>query len=165
MGGHSLFSREGEAVPRNRTRTAPVFVLAFACVAFAAAGCTSFGSTTRVSDAKPAAASGTPTPGGTASEDGADPGCTKALQDVSHYGPSTVKLLADGRKAVTRDAVGLLVDGLDGAADAAGTPQAKQAIKTLADAYNDYFGLTTDAVSVPLSTLLKDTADLEFVCR
>ena len=58
------------------------------------------------------------------------PGCTRALQDVSHFGPSTVKLLAEtSRKALTKAGVQLLVDGLDGAADAAGTPQAKQAIK------------------------------------
>jgi len=166
MEGHSLISREGGAVHRIRTRTAPVFVLAFAGVAFGAAGCASIGSTANASDAKPAAASTGASPRqSTGAQDGADPGCTRALQEVSHYGPSTVKLLADGRKALTKAGVQLLVDGLDGAADAAGTPQAKQAIKTLADAYDDYFNLTTDATAIPLSLLLKDTTDLEFVCR
>jgi hypothetical protein len=120
-------------------------------------GCSSTG----LSDAKPvAAASAT-----ASTSSGADPGCTAALQDVSKYGPSTVKLLADGRGAVATAAVQLLVDGLDSAAGSANSPQTKQAIQTLANAYVDYFNLTTDAVAIPLSTLLKDTAGLEFVCR
>lgn len=118
------------------------------------AGCSS------LSDAKPVAATS-----GTSTTSTADPGCTAALQDVSKYGPSTVKLLADGREAVATAAVQLLVDGLDSAAYSANSPQTKQAIQTLANAYVDYFNLTTDAVAIPLSTLLKDTADLEFVCR
>ena len=124
------------------------------------AGCSSIG----LSDANPAAATSA-TASASASSSGADPGCTAALQDVSKYGPSTVKLLADGREAVTTAAVQLLVDGLDSAADSANSPQTKQAIQTLANAYVDYFDLTTDAVAIPLSTLLKDTADLEFACH
>jgi hypothetical protein len=112
------------------------------------------------SDAKPVAATSA-----TSTTSTADPGCAAALQDVSKYGPSTVRLLADGREAVATAAVQLLVDGLDNAAYAANSPQTKQAIQTLANAYVDYFNLTTDAVAIPLSTLLKDTADLEFVCR
>jgi hypothetical protein len=129
------------------------------------AGCASNG----LSDAQPVAAATASAAGsasGTAAGGGsADPGCTAALHDVSQYGPSTVKLLADGREAVAKAAVQLLVYGLDSAADAASTPQARQAIETLANAYVDYFDLTTDAVAIPLSTLLKDTTDLEFVCR
>lgn len=113
-----------------------------------------------LSDAKPVAATSA-----TPATSTADPGCSAALQDVGKYGPSTVKLLAEGREAVTTAAVQLLVDGLDSAADSANSPQTKQAIQTLANAYVDYFDLTTDAVAIPLSTLLKDTADLEFVCR
>jgi len=132
------------------------------------AGCSSLGSTTNTSDAKPAAATATAAASAKASSTATgsgDPGCGSALHAISEYGPSTVKLLAEGREAVTKAAVRLLVDGLDGAADAANSPQTKQAIRTLADAYDDYFDLTTDAVAIPLSTLLKDTTQLEFVCR
>lgn len=122
----------------------------------ALAGCSSLDGATNASDAKPAA--------GTSSA-AADPGCTDALRTISTYGPSTVKLLADGREALNKAGVQLLVDGLDGAADAASSPQAKQDIRTLANAYDDYFDLTTDAVAIPLSTLLKDTANLEIICR
>ena len=122
-------------------------------------GCSSLGAS-NTSDEKPAAATSAP-----ATKAGGDPGCSAALQALGKYGPSTVKLLADGREAVTKAAVQLLVDGLDGAADAADSPQTKHAIKTLADAYDDYFDLTTDAVAIPLSTLLKDTTELEFVCK
>ena len=128
--------------------------------ALALAGCSSLGSTGTTSDATPAAAAASESSSSTG-----DPGCNDALHDVSTYGPSTVKLLADGRESLNKAAVQLLVDGLDGAADAANSPQAKQDIKTLADAYDDYFDLTTDVVAIPLSTLLKDTANVEFVCR
>ena len=137
--------------------------------ALALAGCSSLGSTSTTSAATAAAAAGAsatpaaPTPQSTGPT--GDPGCNDALHDVSTYGPSTVKLLADGRESLNKAAVQLLVDGLDGAADAASSPQAKQDIKTLADAYDDYFDLTTDVVAIPLSTLLKDTANVEFVCR
>jgi len=134
--------------------------------ALALAGCSSLGSTSTTSDATPAAAaSSATTPAAQDSGSSGDPGCNDALHDVSTYGPSTVKLLADGRESLNKAAVQLLVDGLDGAADAASSPQAKQDIKTLADAYDDYFDLTTDVVAIPLSTLLKDTANVEFVCR
>ena len=127
--------------------------------ALALAGCASFGATDSTSDATPAAGSVQHT--GSA----ADQGCTDALHVVSTYGPSTVKLLAEGRETLNKAAVQLVVDGLDGAADAANSAQAKQDIKTLADAYDDYFNVSTDATSIPLSTLLKDTADVEFICR
>ena len=140
----------------------PVHMLALAGLAtFAVAGCSSLGASTTASDATPAAAAASATPTGGSS----DSGCDQALSAVSHYGPSTVRLMADGRESVTKAAVQLLVDGLDGAADAAGTPQTKQAIQTLATAYDDYFDLTTDAVAIPLSTLLKDTADFEVACH
>lgn len=135
-----------------------------ALILAALSGCAS-----TLTDAKPAAATtaapSTSNTATTATNDGADPGCTAALKDISKYGPSTVKLLAEGREAVATAAVQLLVDGLDSAADAANSPQTHQAIETLATAYVDYFDLTTDAVAIPLSTLLKDTANLEFVCR
>lgn len=116
------------------------------------------GCSSPLSDAKPAAAT-------SATSSGADPGCTAALQDISKYGPSTVKLAAEGRNALSAAGVQLIVDGLDGAAVAANSPQSRQAIQNLANAYNDYFNLSTDVVAIPLSTLLKDTADLEFVCH
>jgi hypothetical protein len=139
--------------------------------AFALAGCTSMGSSTNASDATPASAASSAassagaTPNTQSTGPNAESGCDSALNDISTYGPSTVKLLADGREALNKAAVQLLVDGLDGAADAASSPQAKQDIKTLADAYDDYFDLTTDVVAIPLSTVLKDTANVEFVCR
>ena len=150
-----------------------VSALILAGTALALAGCSSLGSTTNASDASPAAgaaaASSSASAAATAStQDGGsngDPGCDSALHDVSTYGPSTVKLLADGRESLNKAAVQLLVDGLDGAANAANSPQAKQDIKTLADAYDDYFDLTTDVVAIPLSTVLKDTANVEFICR
>jgi hypothetical protein len=133
--------------------------------ALALAGCSSIGSTRTTSDATPAAAATATTPAAQNSGSTKDPGCTDALHDVSTYGPSTVKLLAEGHETLNKAAVQLLVDGLDGAADAANSPQAKQDIKTLADAYDDYFNLTTGAVAIPLSTLLKDTANVEVICR
>lgn len=143
------------------------FVLGIALCALAACatGCSSAATTGSAADATPAAAAGIASgDASTGAASGSDPGCREALSDVSRYGPSTVKLLADGRKAVAKAAVQLLVDGLDGAADAAGTAKARQAIQDLATAYEDYFDLTTDAVSIPLSTLLKDTVDFESVC-
>ena len=145
-----------------------ISTLLLAGTALALAGCSSLGSTSTTSDATPAAAGVTSAAGTPAAQAGGsskDPGCTDALHDVSTYGPSTVKLLAEGRETLNKAAVQLLVDGLDGAADAANSPQAKQDIKTLADAYDDYFNVSTDATSIPLSTLLKDTADVEFICR
>jgi hypothetical protein len=134
-------------------------------VALLLTGCSS----AALSDSKPVAATSATaaaaSAGGTSVSDGADPGCTAALRDVGKYGPSTVKLLAEGREAVNTAVVRLLVDGLDGAADAANSPRVKQAIGTLATAYDDYFDLSTDAVAIPLSTLLKDSVDLESVCR
>lgn len=125
------------------------------------AGCSSLGATGS-SDATPAAAAVASTH---AAGGGSDSACHDALSAVSHYGPSTVKLLAEGHEAVSKAGVQLLVIGLDGAADAAGSPQSKQAIQTLANAYDDYFDLSSDAVSIPLSTLLKDTVDFESVCN
>jgi hypothetical protein len=155
---------------RGRGRVVGTVVLALVGVAVtmgAEGGCSSIGAA-NASDAKPTGGSSSHAASHASSSAAAstrDPACTTALEDVSHYGPSTVSLLADGRKSVAKAAVQLLVDGLDGAADAADTPQAKHAIQTLADAYMDYFDLTTDAVSIPLSTLLKDTSDFEFACR
>ena len=109
----------------------PVYALALAgLAAFAEAGCSSLGESTTASDATPAAAASSatstsdaalaPADDSTTSAGSSGAGCDRALSDVSHYGPSTVKLLADGRESVTKAAVQLLVDGLDGAADAAG---------------------------------------------
>lgn len=135
--------------------------------ALALAGCTSTDSSTTASDATPATSttSTSATPNAQSTGSSGNSGCDSALHDISTDGPSTVKLLADGREALNKAAVRLLVDGLDGAADAASSPQAKQDIKTLADAYDDYFDLTTDVVAIPLSTVLKDTANVEFICR
>ena len=132
---------------------------------FAAAGCASLGRTADASDTNQAtsAAGASTTQSSTGSN--TDPGCTSALHAISTYGPSTVKLVADGREAIAKAAVQLLVDGLDSAADDANSPQVKQGIQTLANAYIDYFNLTTDAVAIPLSLLLKDTADLEVLCH
>ncbi|HEX4791985.1 MAG TPA: hypothetical protein VH372_26195 [Actinospica sp.] len=126
------------------------------------AGCAPLEAAGNASDATPAAGAESHSASSAA---GANSGCTTALGDVARYGPSTVMLLAHGREAVAKAAVRLLVDGLDGAANAADTPQTKQAIQALATAYVDYFDLTTDAVSIPLSALLKDTTDLEFACH
>lgn len=87
------------------------------------------------------------------------------MNAISKYGPSSVKLLADGRKAVNQVVVQLLVTALGSAADAADQPEIRKDIQTLADVYDDYFDLTTDAVAVPVSTLLKDTVDLEGLCH
>jgi hypothetical protein len=174
MGRAFPIDRQGEAVHRDdglgsEHHRSLVSTLILAGTALALAGCSSLGSTANTSDAKPAAAAGvaaaSATPAADSSGSSGDSGCTSAVHDVGTYGPSTVKLLADGRESLNKAAVQLLVDGLDGAADAANSPQAKQDIKTLADAYDDYFDLTTDAVAIPLSTLLKDTANVELICR
>jgi hypothetical protein len=112
-----------------------------------------------VSDAHTEGASSAP------AQSGRDPGCVAALKAISKYGPSSVKLLAQGREAVNHAGVQLLVTALDGAADAAGQAAIRSDIKTLADAYEGYFRLTTDVAAVPLSALLKDTVDLEGLCR
>lgn len=119
-------------------------------------------------EASDASDSHTYTPHGsasTASDPSRDPGCVSALNAISKYGPSSVKLLADGRKAVNQVVVQLLVTALGSAADAADQPEIRKDIQTLADVYDDYFDLTTDAVAVPVSTLLKDTVDLEGLCH
>lgn len=148
---------------QHRRRRGTVLGATGLALALGAAGCSSLDGASNASDATPAATGASSS--ASASKAAGDPGCTTALGDVAHYGPSTVSLLAHGREAVARAAVQLLVDGLDGAANAANSPQTKQAIQTLATAYIDYFDLTTDAVSIPLSVLLKDTTDLEFICR
>jgi hypothetical protein len=134
--------------------------------AVALAGCSSLSDTANTSDAKPVSAttSAPPSASAAASSASGDSGCTSALHDISTYGPSTLKLLADGREALNKASVQLLVDGLDLAADAANSPRAKQDIQNVANDYDDYFNLTTEAQTIPLSTLLKDTADLKFVC-
>lgn len=101
----------------------------------------------------------------TARDPSRDPGCVAALNAIGKYGPSSVRLLAEGRKAINEAGVHLLVSALGSAADAADQPGIRHDIQTLADAYEDYFDLSTDAVSIPLSTLLKDTVDLEGLCR
>jgi hypothetical protein len=125
------------------------------------AGCAGF-EATDASDTHTYAPRG---PASKAADAGRDPGCVAALKAISTYGPSSVKLLADGRKALNTVGVRLLVTALGAAADAADQPQVRHDIQTLADVYDDYFDLSTDAVSVPLSTLLKDTVDLEGLCN
>jgi hypothetical protein len=155
---------DGRTPGGNRSPRAPsralIFVVA-GLTTFAAAGCASLGRTADASDTSGATAAAGVATGG----NGTDPGCKSALNAISTYGPSTVKLVADGREAIAKAAVQLLVGGLDSAANAADSPQVKQGIQTLANAYIDYFNLTTDAVSIPLSLLLKDTADLEVLCH
>lgn len=109
-----------------------------------------------------------PLPGASPSHSGGaagDPGCTDALRAISEHGPSAVELMAKGRGALRKAAVQVLVDGLDAAADAAGSPQTKQTIQKVADDYNAFFRLTDDATTIPLTTLLKDSTTLEFICR
>jgi hypothetical protein len=130
--------------------------------ALALAGCSSLDDTTNTSDAKPVNA--TTSASASAGSGGGQSGCDTALHDISTYGPSTLKLLADGHEAAGKARVQLLVDGLDAAADAANSPKAKQGIQNLANAYDDYFQLRTDVETIPLTVLLKDTADLKFVC-
>ena len=127
--------------------------------AVALAGCSSLGDTANTSDAKPVS-----TASATAGSGSAQSGCDAALNDISTYGPSTVELLAKGREALNKATVQLLVDGLDAAADAANSPQAKHDIQNVANDYDDFFNLTTDAQAIPVSVLLKDTVDLKFVC-
>ena len=76
-----------------------------------------------------------------------------------------MKLAAEGRGAIRKATVQVLVDGLDTAADAAGSPQTKQGIQRVANDYDDFFDLTDKATTIPLSTLLKDSTALEFMCR
>jgi hypothetical protein len=73
--------------------------------------------------------------------------------------------MSQGKQAVSKATARILVDGLDGAADAAGSPQSKQTIQRLADDYVDFFRLTDEAETIALSTLLKDATALEFLCR
>lgn len=155
---------DGRRPGGRRSSRAPnrvLILLVAGLTTFAAAGCASLGRTADASDTNQATAAA----GVATTHSGTDPGCTSALNAISTYGPSTVKLVADGREAIAKAAVQLLVDGLDSAANAASSPQVKQGIQTLANAYIDYFNLTTDAVAIPLSLLLKDTADLEVLCH
>ena len=141
-----------------------ISALILAGTALALAGCSSLGGTANASDAKPAAATSSAAASASAGSGSGQSGCDAALNDISTYGPSTVKLLAEGHEAASKARVQLLVDGLDAAADAANSPQAKRGIQKLANAYDDYFALKTAAQTIPLTVLLKDTADLKFVC-
>ena len=128
-----------------------------------AAGCASI-EASNASDEHATGAAQTSAPT-TVTNPSGDPGCVAALKAISTYGPSSVKLLAEGREAVNSAGVQLLVTALDGAADAADQPAIKQDIRTLASAYDGYFDLTNDAVSVPVAVVLKDTIDLEGLCH
>ena len=94
-----------------------------------------------------------------------DPGCIAALHAVSTYGPRAVDDLAQGREDVNKAVVHLLVIALDSAADVANQPADKQAISALANVYEDYYDLTTTVVAFPIAALLKDTSDLDAVCK
>lgn len=159
---------DGRAPGGCRSPRAPsraLILVVAGLTAFAAAGCASLGRTANASDTSGATAAAGVATAGNGTGGSSDPGCKSALNAISTYGPSTVKLVADGREAIAKAAVQLLVDGLDSAAGVADSPQVKQGIQTLANAYIDYFNLTTDAVAIPLSLLLKDTADLEVLCH
>src|SRR5690348_16129882 len=124
----------GGAVPRTDGRSAavrPALTLAATLGLLGAclAGCASL-------EASDASDSHTYAPRGsasTAADPGRDPGCVAALNAISKYGPSSVKLLADGRKALNQVAVQLLVTALGSAADAADQPAVRQDIQTLAN--------------------------------
>lgn len=94
-----------------------------------------------------------------------DPGCIAALKAVSTYGPRAVEGLASGRETVNKAIVHLLVLALDAAADSADQPSDKQAISTLANVYEDYYVLKTNVVAIPAADLLRDTTDLDSVCK
>ena len=95
----------------------------------------------------------------------ADPGCIAALKAVSTYGPRAVEGLATGRETVNKAIVHLLVLALDAAADSADQASDKQAISTLANVYEDYYVLKTNVVATPAADLLRDTTDLDSVCK
>lgn len=138
---------------------------ALALLGSVATGCASLAAT-NASDVHTAAApSSSPSTASAMTDPGHDPGCIAALHAISTYGPSSVKLLAEGREAVNSAAVHLFVTALGAAADAAGQPAIRLDITALATAYEDYFDLTTDVVSVPLSAVLRDTVDLEGLCH
>ncbi|MBR7838417.1 hypothetical protein KDL01_34430 [Actinospica durhamensis] len=149
--------------PRVRRARALDLSAALALIGCAAAGCANI-EASNASDEHATGAAQTST-ATTVTNPSGDPGCVAALKAISTYGPSSVKLLAEGREAVNNAGVQLLVTALDGAADAADQPAIKQDIRTLASAYDDYFDLTNDAVAVPVSVVLKDTVDLEGLCR
>ncbi len=159
-GGRSASRRTAS---RNRYPRALLLSAALALLGTTAAGCASIAA----SNASDVRTTGAPTIAAEAAvtSPSRDPGCVAALKAISTYGPSTVKLLAEGREAVNSAGVSLLVTALDGAADAADQPAIRQDISTLASAYDGYFDLTNDAVSVPVSVVLKDTVDLEGLCR
>lgn len=154
----------GTAVTRSRLRRASALPAGLALLGCCVAGCTSLDAT-NASDARTASPGASPRASAAVARPARDPGCVAALKAISTYGPSSVKLLARGREAVNRAGVQLLVTALDGAADAADQPAVRDDIRTLASAYDGYFDLTTNAVSVPLSVVLKDTVDLQGLCR
>jgi hypothetical protein len=151
-------ARRPALIPTAALRLGAVLV-PFGCLV---AGCADLAASNAsdVHSAAPAAS-----PSSAAADPKGDPGCAAALKAISTYGPSSVKLLAEGREAVNQAGVRLLVDALDTAASAADQPAIGQDIRTLAEAYDGFFDLSTDAFSVPLSTVLKDTVDLEGLCR
>jgi hypothetical protein len=68
------------------------------------------------------------------------------------------------RKALDDAEIDLLVLALDGAADAAGNPGAKQSIRNLADAYSTYEDAWTGITAPPTEAILADTNDLDSAC-
>jgi hypothetical protein len=147
----SVFPRPGSITGGRKRRRIASFVCA-AGLALAASGCS-------------AGSIATSSVGPVGDGSSTDPGCIAALKAISTYGPKAVESLAHGREDVNKAVVNLLVIALDSAADVADQPAAKQAIRTLANVYEDYYDLTTDVVAVPTATLLKDTANLETVCK
>ena len=130
-------------------------------LAVGAAGCSSLNDA-NASDSKPVTGASSHGAGSSSKQDS---GCTKALEAISRHGPSAVKLMSQGRQSISKATARVLVDGLDLAADAAGSPQSKQTIQRLADDYVDFFRLTDEAETITLSALLKDATALDFICR
>jgi hypothetical protein len=121
-----------------------------ACAAFLTAGAAGCAST----------ASG----GTTVTATSANSGCTGALQAISTYGPTVLRDAIAAKQTEGRIEISLIVFALDAAADVAGDPGVKQAIRNLANAYSNLRDGWTDAAAPSVESVVANTNRLDSVC-
>jgi hypothetical protein len=137
----------------------PAFASSAAAAASAAVASAKQGFTARASvAASPSAGRAAATPAS------GDPGCSRALNVISKYGPSILQDAVEGKEAVDKAEIDVLVILLDAAANAAGRPDIKQSIRSLADAYLKFRGAWTHAIAPPVEGIVGQTNKLESYC-
>lgn len=113
--------------------------------------------------AAPASTASSPSAGQSPAGSG-DPGCSKALDVISKYGPGILQDAVTGKEAIDKAEISLIVILLDGAANVAGRPDVKDSIQRLADAYLKFRGAWTGAVAPPVEGIVSQSNKLKSHC-